>query len=355
MSETKIHGNDQIQAGTISNGLVASDADLDSSKFAPWSEDRDADSNKLVNLADGTDPGDAVNLGQVMALVGDTVRDVKDSVRVATAAALPASTYSGGGLTLTGNSNGALTVDGVAVAAGDRVLVKDQSAGAENGIYDVTDEGDAGSPFVLTRASDFDSDADVTAGASVFVDQGTANLNTTWVLTTNDPITLDTTSLTFAKFSGLGQITAGAGLTKTGDTLDVGAGDGITVAADSVTVNLDGSTLSKSGSGLKVGAGGITSTELATSVAGSGIGGGGGSALFVDEVQEVPSGTINGSNVTFTLSATPVAGTVKLFKNGLLLLAGAGNDYTISGATITMATAPPSTPVATKLWAIFLK
>lgn len=120
------------------------------------------------------------------------------------------------------------TIDGVSVVAGDRVLVKDQSTGSQNGIYVVA----AGA---WTRATDFDADADITDGAFTFVEEGTANADSGWVLTTNGPITVGTTALSFAQFSGAGQITAGDGLTKTGNTLNVvGTAGRISVAADSV-------------------------------------------------------------------------------------------------------------------------
>lgn len=170
--------------------------------------------------------------------VGVGLRDFKDSVRVATAAALPAVTAAGSGVgkTLTATAVGVLTVDGIATVLNDRILVKNQATAADNGIYKCTTEGTAGVAFVLTRATDADASAEVTAGMYTFVDQGTANADSAWVLSTNDAITLDTTGLTFTQFSGLGQITAGGGLTKTGNTLDLGAGNGITVNADNVEV-----------------------------------------------------------------------------------------------------------------------
>ena len=157
------------------------------------------------------------------------VLDVKQSVRAATTAALPASTYSGG--VLTADANGALAAqDGVTLVAGERLLVKDQASGLQNGIYVVTQVGTAGTPWILTRASDADTSAEVTAGLFVWVSEGTTSW---WTLTTADPITLGTTALTFAQH---GPITAGAGLTKTGNTIDVGAGVGITVNANDVAV-----------------------------------------------------------------------------------------------------------------------
>jgi hypothetical protein len=141
--------------------------------------------------------------------------DVKESVKAATTAPITLSNTQ--------------TIDGVALAVGDRVLVKDQSTGSQNGIYLVA----SGS---WTRTTDANTSAKVNPGLFVFVEQGTANADSGWVLTTDAPITLDTTALTFAQFSGAGQITAGNGLTKTGNTLAVGAGTGITVNADDVAL-----------------------------------------------------------------------------------------------------------------------
>ena len=105
------------------------------------------------------------------------------------------------------------TIDGVVVATGDRALLKDQTAGAENGIYVVVASGAA------SRAADADSSAKVTSGMYVFVSEGTVSSDMGYVLTTNDPITLETTALTFTQFSGAGQIIAGDGLSKSANTL----------------------------------------------------------------------------------------------------------------------------------------
>ncbi len=133
--------------------------------------------------------------------------DVKQSVRAATTA----------NITIATALNNGDTIDGVTLATGDRVLVKDQSTGSENGIYVV-----GATP---ARADDADTSADVTAGMFVFVTEGTANGDNGFILTTNDTITLGTTALTFTQFSGAGQITAGDGLTKSGNTLSVNADD----------------------------------------------------------------------------------------------------------------------------------
>jgi hypothetical protein len=147
--------------------------------------------------------------------------DVKASVRVATTAPV---------LLASGLENGD-TLDGVTLATGDRVLVKDQSSGSENGIYVVQATGAA------VRATDADVSAEVTAGMFTFVAEGTTNADSGWVLTTNDTVTLGTTALTFAQFSGAGQITAGDGLTKTGNTINaVGTADRISVSSDAINI-----------------------------------------------------------------------------------------------------------------------
>ena len=158
--------------------------------------------------------------------------DVKASVRVATTGNLSA-TYNNGNGTLTASSNGAISIDGVSLSADDRVLVKDQSTGAQNGFYKVTTVGSGSAAFVLTRTPDADAASELTAGAFTFVEEGTANADNGYVLSTDGAITLGTTAITFEQFSGAGQISAGNGLTKTGNTIDaVGTSNRISVSAN---------------------------------------------------------------------------------------------------------------------------
>lgn len=164
--------------------------------------------------------------------------DVKASVRVATTANLGA-TYSNGAGTLTNSgTQAAIQIDGVTLVLNDRVLVKNQSTAAQNGFYKVTTVGDGSTNWVLTRTPDADAASELTAGAFTFAEEGTANGDNGYVLSTNGAITLGTTAITFEQFSGAGQITAGNGLTKNGNTIDaVGTSNRIDVAADAIDIS----------------------------------------------------------------------------------------------------------------------
>lgn len=158
-------------------------------------------SQKITGLADGTSAGDAVNKGQLDA--AQQGLDVKASVRAATTADITISTALNDGDTL----------DGVTLANGDRVLVKNQTTKSENGIYVV-----AASP---ARADDANAAGELSGGTFVFVEEGTANADTGWVITTNGSITPGTTAHDWAIFSRAGELAAGDGLSKTDGTLAV--------------------------------------------------------------------------------------------------------------------------------------
>jgi len=162
--------------------------------------------------------------------------DVKASVRVATTADLSA-TYANGAGTLTANANGAISIDGVSLSLNDRVLVKDQSDAVENGFYKVTTVGSGSAAFVLTRTPDANEASEITGGAFTFVEEGTANADNGYVATHNGTPTLGTDDITFDQFSGAGQISAGNGLTKTGNTIDaVGTANRISVTANAIDI-----------------------------------------------------------------------------------------------------------------------
>ena len=140
--------------------------------------------------------------------------DVKDSVRAASTATL---TVSGPGA----------TIDGVTMVAGDRVLLKNQSTGSENGIYLWT-----GAASAMTRATDMDG-SDEFVGAFFFVEEGTVNSDQGFVCSTNGAITVGSTAIAFTQFTGTGQLTAGNGLSKSGNTFNANV--------DNVYVKIDGS------------------------------------------------------------------------------------------------------------------
>lgn len=168
--------------------------------------------------------------------------DVKASAHVATTAALPASTYNNGtsgvGATITADAFGALTIDGHALAQGESVLVKNQAAGLQNGLYSVTSAGAADAPFILTRRIDADSGTELSSGSFVFIEQGTANSSTGWVLSTSGAITIGTTALTFTQFSSAGIADAGDGLQKVGTTFSVKTASSSRIAVSSGGVDL---------------------------------------------------------------------------------------------------------------------
>lgn len=173
----------------------------------------DVSGKKITNLAEPTADTDAATKYYVDAARSGL--DVKQSVKAATTA----------NITLSNTQ----TVDGVALSVGDRVLVKDQTDKKTNGIYVV-------SATAWTRSTDADNNpgGEVTSGMFTFVEQGTVNADCGFVLTTNDPITLGTTDLDFALFSASGNLIAGEGLSKNGNTLQVNVANGIEIAADNV-------------------------------------------------------------------------------------------------------------------------
>lgn len=196
----------------------------------------------IQNLLDPVNPQDAATRSFVEAQVAG-ISDPKDPVRLATAAALPSCTYSNGtagvGATLTATANGALTIDGVAVATNDRILVKDQVAGLQNGIYSVTDTGGPSAAFVLTRTTDADNSpsGEVSFGMFTAVTSGSSNAQQSYFLSTANPITIGTTAMTFVKFGEVVQV--GNGLSKTGSTVSVNAGNGVTFSSGALIAKLD--------------------------------------------------------------------------------------------------------------------
>ena len=132
--------------------------------------------------------------------------DVKDSVRVA----------STGNVDLANDVYNGVTVDGVVLATGDRILLKDQTTGSENGIYIV-----GANAAAIARSTDMDDNAEVTSGLFTFVEAGSSNADAGFVLTTDGSITVGTTAIAFSQFSGAGSLNAGTGISKSGNTFNI--------------------------------------------------------------------------------------------------------------------------------------
>ena len=182
---------------------------------------RDASGNAKV--ATPTDSAHIATKGYV-----DAARqglDVKQSVRVATAAAINLST----------NLVAGQTIDGVALVAGDRVLVKDQVTGTENGIYVAVSSGTG------VRSSDANGTADtgeLKPGTFTFVEEGDANSDKGFVVSTNGTITVGSTAIAFTQFSGAGSFTAGDGLLQSGNTISVNVVNNRTaITSDAVDIS----------------------------------------------------------------------------------------------------------------------
>lgn len=173
--------------------------------------------------------------------------DWHQAAKLATATSLPnAPTYSNGtdgvGATLTATTYARLVVDGTNATTGDRVLVKNETNTAHNGIYLVTEQGNAVDTYwVLTRATDFDSSptSEIKTGEAVFVTAGAINVRQGFVLTsvgtgTDGAHVLNTDGLTFTQFTGTSAFTAGDGMTQSGSTINV-----VTASSSRIVVNAD--------------------------------------------------------------------------------------------------------------------
>ena len=253
-------------------------------------------SARITSLGTPTQTTDAATKAYVDAQLQGL--DVKNSVRVATTA---------NGTLSSAFANGQ-TVDGISLATGDRILLKDQSTGSENGIYTVNASG------APTRATDFDENSEVTGGTFFFVEEGTTNADNGFVMTNDGAVTVGTTALVFTQFSGAGSVIAGSALTKSGNTLNVG------VDNSSIEVNSDA---------LRVKASGITNAMLAGSidltakVTGALPVGNGGTGL-----SSIAKGSVLVANSANTLSALDGGGS----NDGIL-------TYTASSDTLAFATA----------------
>ena len=197
-----------------------------------------ANSQKITNLADCTSDNDAANKGYVDGVAQGL--DIKDSCVV----------VSTSNLTLSGTQ----PVDGISLSANDRVLVAGQSTASQNGIYKVVSGGS------WTRTDDLATGVDA-AGVFTFIEKGTANAENGFVCTSDKgSAVVGTNNLTFAQFSGAGQISAGDGLQKSGNTMsaDLKSNGGVVIESGELAVKLDASSITGT---LAVSDGGTGSTS----------------------------------------------------------------------------------------------
>lgn len=262
MPQTQIM-QQNIADGAVNDAKVQAGANIATSKLADGANflqrngsvaltgNLDAGNNRITNLTTPSANGDATNKSYVDGLIAALPSAYKyRDVRAATT----------GNITI--SNPGTAVFDGVTLTSGQLLLVRSQSAPAENGIYTFNGSGSA-----LTRATNSDA-WDEIIGCLVFVNEGSTLADTRFYCTSNTGGTLGTTAITYTQDTG----------------------------------------------------GGLSTSNFVWS--------------------ETPAGSINGSNTAFTLANTPTSGTLRLHHNGLRLQSGAGNDFTISGANITMTYAP---------------
>ena len=301
-------------------------------------------SKNINSLADPVQAQDAATKIYV-----DTVAqglDPKASVVYATSANLASYTYdngtSGVGATLTAQSVGNLLVNSNLVSAGQRILIKDEvgayvntttQSAAFNGIYTVTTAGAVAAAYVLTRSTDFDLAAEMPS-AFTFVESGGTNADTGWVCTTNSPITVGTTQIIFAQFSGAGSYTAGNALSLNGTQFNV-LTDGnigvngsnqlhIVASATLVTPNIGNAT----GNSLTLSGNGVLSATTVNAT-GNVLAGNVNSNAAVTGVTITASGNLNGNNATITNAVAAATGTF----SGNVLAGNVNSNAAVTGTT----------------------
>ena len=241
--------------------------------------------------------------------------------------------------------SGTQTIDGVALIAGDRCLVKDQTLSQNNGIYLVA----AGA---WTRATDMDTWLEV-PGAFTFIEQGTTQADTGWVCTSNAGGTIGTTAITFVQFAGVGSYTAGTGLTLTGTQFSItntavsAASYGSATQVGTFTVNAQGQLTLASNTTVTPAVGSITGlgTGVSTALAVN-VGSAGAFVTFNGALGTPSSGTV--TNLTGTASIN-INGTVGATtrNTGLFTTLGANSAVTLSGAAASVHTLGTSATTGT--------
>tara|TARA_B110000977_G_C11074151_1_gene490546 strand:+ start:353 stop:2197 length:1845 start_codon:yes stop_codon:yes gene_type:complete len=305
-TSTSLTGLTQIDVDNITingNEISSTDTNGNISLNPNGSGTVAVNSARVTGLADPVDAQDAATKAYVDARSAGL--DPKASVRAATTA----------NITLSNTQ----TVDGIALDVGDRILVKDQSTASQNGIYVVASSSWA-------RSTDMDAPAEMTSGVFFFVEEGTANADAGFVITTDGgAITVGVDAVNFTQFSGAGQIVAGDGLAKSGNTLsvNVAASGGIEISADALQIKstLAGDGLTYSSGVIAVGG---TTNRIAVSTDAIDI-----STSYAGQTSIVTLGTVT----TGTWSATAIGAT----KGGTGLTTYATGDLLYASGTNTLA------------------
>jgi phage-related tail fiber protein len=305
--------NSFVKITTDTKGRVSATSSVTSSDittalgYTPVNKAGDSMTGAITLSGDPTLPLHAATKQYVDNVV--TGLDFKNSVRIA----------STGNLTLSGLQ----TIDGIVSVIGDRILVKDQTTASQNGIYVIASGA-------WTRSTDADSNAEVTSGLYTYVEQGTNNAGSGWVLSTSNPITVGTTSLTFTQFNGLAQLIAGNGLTKTGNTLNVNAAGG-----SPIQVNADNIDLINSGI--------VAGTYNNITVDARGLAWAGSNVAYLTSNQNITlSGDVSGSGTTAITATLANSGVVAGTYNGITVNAkgivtnAVNQNYLTANQTITI-------------------
>jgi hypothetical protein len=348
MPQSLIRGSTQILDGTIPlaklvTGYSIPTANLvDGSNFikrdgsVAFTAGQSMGGFALTNVADPVGAQDAMNLRTAQALVnGVSLR--KARVVAVTNRAL----------------TGLPTEDSVTLVASEVILLTGQTTASQNGPWVVA----AGA---WTRPANWAA-ASTQKSTIFFVEEGTLRGDTRWIVIT-DAITVDTTAVTITQDTSAVSYTNGNGLSLTGNVFAVKTGNGVSFdGGNNVTLTLDGTNLSLSATGLKVANGSapgqvvlanaanvatMTTISGDATISGTGVvtltSTGATGVVKIGKIKNntTPSGTINSANTAFTLGSTPVVGTEEIYLNGQRLFPGAGNDYTIAAAAVTMLFAP---------------